>query len=192
MPTLDKAGARREARAALEGLTPTQLQSASEAVRNRVLQLAEVRRARSVFLYASTGWEVETYTLLEDLRVMDKTVAVPRIVDADAGRMEALVVRSPKDLAPGAYGLLEPRGRTPLVGPPDVTLLPALAVDPDTGVRLGRGGGFYDRYLAAHPTTLPIALVLERQLQRGLPVEDHDVPVAMVVTNKRVIRVAAD
>jgi 5-formyltetrahydrofolate cyclo-ligase len=88
-------------------------------------------------------------------------------------------------LAPGRFGLLEPVG--PRLGPTaigtaDVVVVPALAVSRN-GVRLGRGGGFYDRALTyAREGALLVAVVFDDELVDELPVEDHDHHVHAVVT----------
>ncbi|RBY86165.1 5-formyltetrahydrofolate cyclo-ligase [Blastococcus sp. TF02A-26] len=88
-------------------------------------------------------------------------------------------------LTPGRYGLMEPVG--PRLGPTavgtaDAVVLPAVAVD-RSGVRLGRGGGYYDRALLhARPDALLVALVHDDELLDELPVEPHDRRVAAVVT----------
>ena len=88
-----------------------------------------------------------------------------------------------EDLVPGPHGLLEPGG--PRRGPAAiadaaVVVVPALAATP-FGVRLGRGGGHYDRSLPlAPPSTVLVALVGDDELRDELPAEPHDVPVDAV------------
>jgi 5-formyltetrahydrofolate cyclo-ligase len=88
-------------------------------------------------------------------------------------------------LAPGRYGLSEPVGpRLPpaAVGTVDVVVAPALAVSRD-GVRLGRGGGYYDRALRhVRPGAVLVAVVFDDELLDDLPVEPHDRQVTAVVT----------
>jgi 5-formyltetrahydrofolate cyclo-ligase len=88
-------------------------------------------------------------------------------------------------LAPGPFGVLEPVG--PRLGPTaigtaDVVILPALAVARD-GVRLGRGGGYYDRALRhARAGAVLVAVVFDDELVDELPAEPHDRRVEAVVT----------
>ena len=88
-------------------------------------------------------------------------------------------------LAPGRFGLLEPVG--PRLGPTaigtaDVVVVPALAVARD-GVRLGRGGGYYDRALRhVRPGAVLVAAVFDDELVDALPAEPHDRLVTAVVT----------
>jgi 5-formyltetrahydrofolate cyclo-ligase len=88
-------------------------------------------------------------------------------------------------LAPGRFGLLEPVGPrlgATAIGTADVIVVPALAVARD-GVRLGRGGGYYDRALRhARCDAVVVALVFDDELVDELPAEPHDQRVHAVVT----------
>ena len=88
-------------------------------------------------------------------------------------------------LTPGRFGLLEPDGERlepAALGSADVVVLPALAVSRD-GVRLGRGGGFYDRALGhARPGAVLVALLFDDEFGEDLPTEPHDRRVTAVVT----------
>ena len=88
-------------------------------------------------------------------------------------------------LTPGRFGLLEPVGprlAPAALGTADVVVLPALAVSHD-GVRLGRGGGYYDRALRhARPDAVLVALLFDDELVGELPAEPHDRGVTAVVT----------
>ncbi|MGY1856803.1 5-formyltetrahydrofolate cyclo-ligase [Modestobacter sp. SYSU DS0290] len=113
---------------------------------------------------------------------LDARVLLP-VVPA-VGRQLQWAVRTDQ-LVVGRYGLSEPVG--PRFGPTelataDVVVVPALAVS-RAGVRLGRGGGYYDRALQhARPDALLVALVFDDELVDHLPAEPHDQPVAAVVT----------
>jgi 5-formyltetrahydrofolate cyclo-ligase len=88
-------------------------------------------------------------------------------------------------LAPGRFGLLElvgPRLGTTAIGTAEVVVVPALAVARD-GIRLGRGGGYYDRALQfARPTAVVVAVVFDDEVVDDLPAEPHDRRVTAVVT----------
>ena len=91
-----------------------------------------------------------------------------------------------KDLIPKkTFGItmLAPKGEAPIVIP-EILLVPGLAFSPQ-GHRLGRGGGFYDKYCKRFSGST-IGLCLENQILNGLPCEDHDVSVDYVVTNTAV------
>lgn len=99
--------------------------------------------------------------------------------------MEFFEITGFSDLKPGYFGILEPReGCRRVCCPESVILVPGAAFSRD-GKRLGRGGGFYDRFLEREPKHKKIAAAYEYQMIGTLPSEVHDVPVDMVVTEKQ-------
>mgnify|MGYP000201497045 FL=1 len=98
--------------------------------------------------------------------------------------MEFFEITGFSDLEPGYFGILEPReGCRRACCPESVILVPGAAFSRN-GKRLGRGGGFYDRFLEREPKHKKIAAAYEYQMMETLPSEVHDVPVDMVVTEK--------
>jgi 5-formyltetrahydrofolate cyclo-ligase len=89
------------------------------------------------------------------------------------------------ELEPGRYGLFHPVGPrlgATAIGEADAVVVPALAVD-RFGIRLGRGGGYYDRALMhARPDAVLVTVVFDDERVDELPREDHDRPVSAVVT----------
>jgi len=155
----------------------------ARALADHLLAAPEVRRAATVAAYVSVGTEPGTGPLLEGLAAAGKRVLLPVLLpdgDLDWGLYDG-----PASLVPARLGLLEPAG--PRLGPDalataDVVLVPALAVD-RRGVRLGRGGGSYDRALARVPVgTLVCALLHDGELLDEVPRAAHDRRVTAVVT----------
>ncbi len=89
------------------------------------------------------------------------------------------------DLVAGVMGLMQPSGDLPEVVP-QVLFMPLVAFTV-RGERLGQGGGFYDRWLAAHPDTIAIGMAWDMQEVADLPVEEHDMPLTAIVTPTRVL-----
>jgi 5-formyltetrahydrofolate cyclo-ligase len=151
------------------------------AIAARLLASAEVRRAATVAAYVSIGTEPGTTALIEALREQGKRVLLP-VLQPDNDLDWAVHTG---DLVPARRGLLEPGG--PTVGPDaiawaDVVLLPGLAVD-RTGMRLGRGGGSYDRALGRVPLGTPtIVLLYDGEIVDAVPAEPHDRRVTHAVT----------
>ena len=110
-------------------------------------------------------------------------VALPR-VDWQTGEMTPVIVRDfARDLVIGPHGIASPGDRCEMVEPDklDLVIVPGLAFDPDGG-RLGRGGGFYDRFLSKTPTECrKTAVALHCQWVRRVPRDHHDVRVDSVV-----------
>ena len=117
--------------------------------------------------------------IIRQAQALGKRVAVPKVFGET--EMRFLWLDDPARIAPGAYGIPEPVDDGPEADDPAaLVLMPGLAFDPQ-GHRLGYGGGFYDRFLAAepHPT---IALCYAFQLLPQLETEAHDIPVDAVLS----------
>jgi 5-formyltetrahydrofolate cyclo-ligase len=155
----------------------------------RATRLPELAEAVTVMLFASFRSELDTAPLAEWVLATGKTLCLPRVLGDR--RMAAFRVSDPAaDLAPGAWGIPEPREGLPEVPPAvvDIVFVPGSAFDED-GRRCGYGGGFYDAYLPlTRPGTPWIALAFEAQIVPEIACESHDLPVTAIVTEKRVIR----
>ena len=139
----------------------------------RALRASAYWAAERFFVYHAVGSETGTARIIRALLKAGKSVCLPRI---EGGVMTAAPYGA---LACGAFGI-----PAPLQGedtPCDVALVPLLAVD-GTGVRLGCGGGYYDRYFAAHPSVVRVGLCYEAQRADELPREAHDILLQAVVT----------
>ncbi|MEU7213174.1 5-formyltetrahydrofolate cyclo-ligase [Streptomyces sp. NPDC044989] len=192
----DKRTLRRDFLAARNRLTPDDVREAADALAGRALGLPEVAGARAVAAYVSVGAEPGTLALLDALRTRGVRVLLPALLpdnDLDWGEYtgEGSLARVRHD---GRMELFEPAGER--LGPDavtraDVVLLPGVAVD-GRGLRLGRGGGSYDRVLArlAAAGARPALLVLlyDGEVVARVPAEPHDRPVDAVVTPSGVRR----
>ena len=98
------------------------------------------------------------------------------------GEMDAKVIRSLTELQPGAYGIPEPPGNAETILPSEIDLavIPCLTAAKN-GKRLGKGGGYYDRFLSEY-TGKAVLLCPERLLLRDIPTEPHDVQLPKVIT----------
>lgn len=128
------------------------------------------------FVYRSFSSEADTSVLIARLKEMGKTVLTPRVIN---GTMVAVLDEG--ELRKGKYGILE-RLAPPCEAPIDVTVLPLLAVDRQ-GVRLGYGGGYYDRFLK-NRSTERIGYCYSFQVVQKLPFEAHDVKLHRVCTEE--------
>lgn len=88
------------------------------------------------------------------------------------------------DLVPVPFGVLQPAADAEALVP-DVLIVPLLGFTPAL-MRLGQGGGHYDRWIAEHPPRLAVGLAWDVQLCEALPTEPHDRPLDAVVTPTRV------
>lgn len=137
-----------------------------------------------VACYWSIGSEPETHGLVFALWKHGATVILP--VHKEDDDLDWAVYDGPDTLAPGRSGIMEPvdtRRGVDAIRTAALVIVPALAVDRQTGVRLGRGGGSYDRALARVGPNVPtVALLHEGELVDGVPAEAHDQSVRFVAT----------
>jgi 5-formyltetrahydrofolate cyclo-ligase len=187
---------RRDVLAVRSRLTADDVRETGAALAARALELPELAHARTVAAYVSVGSEPGTLALLDALRARGVRVLLPVLLadnDLDWGTYDghdALVrVRHGDSMA-----LLEPAGER--LGPEavlaaDAVLLPGLAVD-GRGMRLGRGGGSYDRVLArlerAGADPALVVLLYDSEVVGRVPEEPHDRPVRAAVTPSGVRR----
>ena len=177
----EKAALRRRLLASRARLSPDQRAAAARALRDAVLELPQVQMAGTIAAYYSLTSEPDTHGLVYALWKRGGYVLLPLLrPDAD---LDWASYEGPDSLRPGPRGLAEP-GEPPrgmdAVARADLVLVPALAVDRG-GVRLGRGGGSYDRALARVAPGIPtIALLYDGELLDEVPADDHDQRVRLV------------
>ena len=167
--------------AARAALSPGEREAAGPALAARVLALPEVASAAVVAAFVGVGSEPPTLPLLAALA--PRTVLLPLLLPDGGlawGAYDGVLV-------PGPRGLLEPPAGGRSLAEADVVLVPGVAFDA-AGGRLGRGGGSYDRALAA--VRVPVAgLAYDTEVVDAVPVEPHDARADVVVTPARVLRV---
>ena len=133
-------------------------------------------------LYYSLPDEVDTHTLVDSLLMSGKHILLPRVTGE--GTMELRRYTGPSDLAQGAYNIMEPTGEVfDDYAAIDLIVVPGVAFDRH-GHRLGRGGGFYDRFLS-HPAlhhTCKVGICFPCQVVDSIPTEPHDLPVSQVIS----------
>lgn len=155
----------------------------------RLLSYPKIISADTVLMYASFGSEVNTWDMAEKLLQKGIVLAYPKC--GDNGKMDFHCISSLSDLCDGSegkFGICEPCGDLPI---PEITdrtvcIVPALALT-EKGVRLGYGGGFYDRFLSAHPGICTVAPAYEAVLTDKLPQAEHDIKINAIVTEERLV-----
>lgn len=168
----------------------------SEQVGTNLFSLKEFNQAELILFYVAKGSEVATLSMIESVIGL-KRVFVPISVR----RRRKLVyseIYSIDELELGAYGILRPRRDSRRILPLEqlaseagLVIVPGVVFD-EKGFRTGYGAGFYDRFLTAFryshaSSALFIALAFELQIVEDTFPEKHDVPVDMIITEKRII-----
>ncbi len=171
-------------------LSPDFVKEKSMIIIDKIMSSDPYRKAKSLMVYADFRNEVRTGGLIIRALEAGKKVSVP-ITDVREKKLTpSRLLAYPDDLAPGAWGIPEPRPgcvRPVDPGELDLVVVPGVAFDA-RGNRLGYGGGFYDRFLPrTRPGAVYIAPAFEVQLVEDVFPGPHDVPVHIVVTEKRII-----
>ena len=148
--------------------------------------LERIGEGTVVGLYHATPGEAPAERYAQHFLENGHRIALPRLLAKD-GAMRFAEHTDPlggSDLEAGPRGLMQPTGDAEdLV--PDIIFVPLLAFD-EAGMRLGQGGGYYDRWIAAHPDAVRIGLAWDTQKVDRVPAEPHDMALHMVVTPTRV------
>ena len=173
---MNKKDLRQQIRIAKKQHTPEELQKQSEAVLQKLASHPRFLAAERVMLYASLPDEVQTLSFIEEWRHR-KTIILPTVVGDDIIPVE-LADNTP--FAEGDFHIPEPQNN-PYTGAFDLIVVPGMAFDSE-GHRLGRGRGYYDRFLAQHPQTPTLGLCFDFQLVPEVPSEPHDRPIDEILT----------
>lgn len=163
-------------------LTDRYKADSSRTIAAHLLAMPEYQEAHTVFCFVGTAHELDTRAILTDALNAGKRLCVPLCVET--GIMELREITSLDQLSPGAYGILEPPADAPNIGVDDIdfAILPCTTCD-HYGHRLGRGGGYYDRFLS-HYRGGTVLLCREKLIREEIPLEPHDYPVPWVLTER--------
>lgn len=191
MTDMTKQAVRRRLREQLAGMTDAERHAKSVAACRFVCGSPEFAAAHVVMLYLSTPTEVDTAPIALRCWQDGKQVVVPK-VSWDQRRMLPVEISSLKDGLTTTGPVREPIEGKPIpLDLIDLVIVPGLGFTP-TGYRIGRGMGFYDRFLAQPDFTgLTCGLSFQEQVVESLPLLDHDVPLGMLVTDRGISRFAS-
>lgn len=159
-------------------MTPQQIEEKSRSLGEQFFRCEAYRNAKTIYGYLPYNQEVRTTPILERALQDGKQVAVPKVYGEE---MRFIALEDLTQVEKGYAGIPEPIADGPVADDPKaLVLMPGLAFDAQ-GHRIGYGGGFYDKFLAAetgHPT---VALCYDFQLLDKLETEEFDVPVDLVL-----------
>jgi 5-formyltetrahydrofolate cyclo-ligase len=165
----------------------------SEIVQRRLIASEFYRAASAIVLYAAKGNEVSTDIILADSIGAGRAVFYPQIETATAsGTMVARRVRDRAELHRGAYGILEPPTSAEALEPSSfrhiLICVPGVAFGLE-GQRLGRGGGYYDRFIARiGDEAISVGLAYSFQLLDRIPETEHDRRLNFILTESALHR----
>lgn len=142
----------------------------------------EFHKASIIFAFMPMNDEVNIGSIITEAFLLNKKVAVPLITDTN-GSMEFHWIDANTQMKPGAFGIFEPPVNLvslDLIKSEALLLVPGLAFSSD-GKRLGRGKGFYDRFISENENRFhKIGICFDFQIRDDLPVDENDMPVEKI------------
>lgn len=175
---MDKKTLRKQIREQKRAMTQLQIETASEKLVQMFLNTELYRNAKTIYGYLPYNQEVRTEPILQRALSDGKKVAVPKIYGDE---MKFIYLPDLSQVESGYAGIPEPIADEPIGNDPTaLVLMPGMAFTKE-GYRIGYGGGYYDKFLAAEPNHPTIALCYDFQMVEQLPTEEFDVPVDLVL-----------
>lgn len=159
------------------------LKIASERIQKKLRKIHAFRDAQKIGAYYPIGSEILTQDIIQELFYQGKEVFLPKTIQKD---MEFRRISSFSELEKGNFEIMEPKDGCHEDNILDVILVPTVGITP-SGVRLGYGHGYYDRFLAKNKT-VTISVVLEKQIIKKIPKTEHDVVIDWIVTEDRILQ----
>ena len=159
----------------------------SKIIQDKLFLTSEFKSAKTILFYASFNGEVETFSMMKQARKLGKKIVLPKIIKDQKKMTLSLTEDLKKGLVSGPYGIKEPDDYALRSLDPteiDLVIVPGVAFDRKNN-RLGRGAGYYDRFLVNFPSHIPIfGLAFDFQIVPRLPHQKrHDIPVSRVIVN---------
>ena len=175
---MDKKELRARIRARKRAMTPDQIEEKSAALGRLFRQTELYRQAKTIYGYLPYNQEVRTVAMLEQAMADGKRVAVPKCYGDE---MRFIYMEDLSRVEKGYANIPEPIADGPIADDPTaLVLMPGLAFD-RAGHRIGYGGGFYDKFLAAEPDHPTLALCYDFQMMDHVDTEEFDIPVDCVL-----------
>ncbi|MFA9378386.1 MAG: 5-formyltetrahydrofolate cyclo-ligase [Lachnotalea sp.] len=166
-------------------LSKEELTCKSQLICNQLIALDEYKYAEVIYIYMDFRNEVMTNIIIENALHVGKKVALPKV---DKDDMIFYYIDSYQDLKKGYYGILEPVTTNHAEEASVLIVIPGVAFD-ESGLRIGYGKGYYDKFLCKHMEYTKIAFGFELQMVEKIPYNEYDIPMDMIITEQRIINV---
>lgn len=176
-----------------KALSKIEAEEKSEAIREKLFSLNEFKDAKNVMFYASFNNEADTIETIKELlknKGENKKNVIVSYVGKNNPILQLSVLNKFNDLEPKTFGILEPKKNKIKnfdINKLDLVIVPGIAFDKN-GHRIGYGHGYYDRFLKKISSKAKkIGLAFDFQLIEKIPEERHDIPMDIIITEKRIL-----
>ena len=161
-----------------------QLQNWSAQIRTQILHSPIFRQAHNVMLYYALPDEADITSIITYKDEIERTFWFPKIIDDRTIIPQRYNPNKgfTSDLDNTPFHIKEPLGETNQIWPElDLILVPGMAFD-NEGHRLGRGKGYYDRFLKHYPCSCKLGICFPYQIQQEIPVDEFDVTLDSIIS----------
>ncbi|MBE0537712.1 MAG: 5-formyltetrahydrofolate cyclo-ligase [Phycisphaerae bacterium] len=188
---MDKSQLRREVSTRLQRLSEETRAEKSRRISQHLIRNEAFISAHTVMIYLSLAHEVDTTSIILHCWQQQKTVVVPKISWQQRHIIPVQINSLETGITTGASGLRNPTTGIPMpLEDIDLVVAPGLAFD-KSGNRLGRGGAYYDRFLASPQLSAAVcSLAFVEQIVEAVPMDGHDKSVDFIVTDEGLIQCA--
>ena len=159
------------------------LKIASKKIQKRINKVYAFKDAKKIGLYYPIGSEILTQDIIQELISKGKEVFLPKVVGKN---IEFRKIKDFSSLESGNFGIMEPKEDCQVDNYLDIIVVPTVGISP-SGVRLGYGHGFYDKFLEKKDA-LTISLTLEKQIIKNIPKSEHDISIDWIITEDRMFQ----
>ncbi len=159
-------------------LLPKEKELFDQAICDRLYQLIQERKAKTIHTFLPMGDEINIYPLIERMLSEGLRVVTPEALPKRILRNWILLGLD--QLQDGVYGTQFPANSSEYTGAYDLIIVPGLAFDKDQ-YRIGYGAGYYDAFLKDHPEALKVGIAYPFQIVAEVPREDHDIGLDLLI-----------
>jgi len=159
------------------------LKIASKKIQKRINKVYAFKDAQKIGLYYPIGSEILTQDIIQELISKGKEVFLPKVIGEN---MEFRKIEDFGSLEIGSFDIMEPKENCRVDNNLDIIIVPTVGISP-SGVRLGYGHGFYDKFLA-EKDIITISPVLEKQIIKNIPKSEHDINIDWIITEDRMFQ----
>lgn len=159
------------------------LKIASKKIQKRINKVYAYKDAEKIGLYYPIGSEILTQDIIQELISKGKEVFLPKVIGEN---IEFRKIKDFSSLESGNFGIMEPKEDCQVDNYLDIIVVPTVGISP-SGVRLGYGHGFYDKFLEKKDV-LTISLTLEKQIIKNIPKSEHDISIDWIITEDRMFQ----
>ena len=158
---------------------------ASEKIHENLKKNSSFVNAQNIACYFPIGSEVDTHDVMLNILEQGKNLLLPRIIDEN---IEFYIVQNLEKLEKGSFEIMEPKDNCNRAKKIDCVLIPTVGAS-KSGIRLGYGKGYYDRFLVS-TDAIKISLTYSKQIVKSIPSDSHDIKMDWMITEDENIKIS--